>query len=256
VAAVAGWRIALFAAALLGGAVSIGVAYFIVRSSGTFAPSVRSDGGRVTTGWSRSLKEAASAVATRDIGLLCVITLVMSLQHRAIQTFTTSYIAAETGATVSVSNLAFFTLLVGGSVASLWGGGLADRANRYHLGIAASLATAVLVGGSVLVPRLTASLPFAVLIGILVVWFGIIGMGMYLTYPVKNALISERADETHSGSIFGVIQTGSALGSAIGPSLFGALATEWGVVAAFPAIAGVGLVLAALFGVLLTFDEG
>ncbi len=253
-AAVAGWRIALVGAALLGGGMTLLVAYLLFGSAGVSRPTVRTDGGRVTTDWMRTVREAATALATRDIGILCLITLVMSLQHRAIQTFTTSYVAAETGAAVSVSNLAFFTLLVGGGVASLWGGELADRMNRYHLGIAAAIATAILVGASVFVTQLSADLPFVLLIGVLVVWFAIIGATMYLSYPVKNALISERADESHSGSLFGVVQTGSAVGSASGPAIFGVLATEWGVVAAFPAIAGVGLLLAGLFGALLFFN--
>ncbi len=252
-AALAGWRVALIGAAVLGGTITVMVAYFVLTFSKQ-TPSVRTDGGRAVADWGRAARNAASALATRDIAILCLITLVMSLQHRAIQTFTTSYVAAETGAAVSISNLAFFTLLVGGGIASLWGGGLADRMNRYHLGIGAAIATAVLVGATVFVTQLGTGLPYVVLIAVLVVWFAIIGITMYVSYPVKNALISERASEQHSGSLFGVVQTGSAVGSASGPVVFGVLATEWGVIAAFPAIAFVGLMLAALFGLLLVFN--
>jgi len=44
------------------------------------------------------------------------------------------------------------------------------------------------------------------------------------------------------------------MGSATGPALFGVLATRWGVVAAFPAIAGVSVVLGVLFLLLLGLD--
>jgi MFS family permease len=253
-AAVAGWRIALFGAALLGGSTTLLVSYLLFGSKDVSLPTVRTDGGKVTTDWLQAAQEAKAAVATSDIGILCFITLVMSLQHRAIQTFTTSYIAAETEAAVSISNLAFFTLLVGGGIASLWGGELADRMNRYYLAIGAAIATAILVGASLFVTQLSTNLPSVLAIGILVVWFAIIGAMMYLAYPVKNALISERAEESHSGIIFGVVQTGSALGSASGPAIFGVLATEWGVSAAFPSIASSGLFLALLFGVLLLFN--
>jgi len=253
-AAVAGWRVALIGAALLGGGMTIVAAYLLYGSTDVSSQRVQTDGGRIATDWRQVARETTSALATRDIGILCLITLVMSLQHRAVQTFTTSYVAAETGAALSVSNLAFFTLLVGGGVASLWGGELADQMNRYHLGIGAAIATATLVGATLLITQLTTMLPSMFLIGILVVWFAIIGATMYLSYPVKNALISERADKSHSGSLFGVVQTGSALGSAGGPAVFGVLATEWGVAAAFPAIASIGLVLAALFGSLLLIE--
>jgi MFS family permease len=194
-------------------------------------------------------------LTTREIGVLCLITFLLSLQQRAVQTFTTSYIAAETGASVSISNLAFFTLLVGGSVASLWVGDLADRMNRKYLGIGTAFATATLVGSTLIVARVTAGLPSGVLIGVLAVWFAAIGFMMYAGTPVKNALISEESTEAYSGSLFGVVQTGSALGSAIGPALFGVLATEWGVIAAFPAIAVVGFLLALLFGLLSVVSE-
>lgn len=254
VAAVAGWRSALLAAALLGGVMTLAVAYFLFTHPDDGTPSIRTDGGLISSDRIQATRDAATALATRDIGVLFFITLVMSLQHRAVQTFATSYVAAETGATVSVSNLAFFTLLVGGSVASLWGGQLADRLNRYYLGIGAALATTVLIATTVFLPRVTVDLPSTVLIGLLVVWFLLIGAMMYANYPVKNALISERSNEDHSGSLFGVIQTGSSIGSASGPALFGLLATEWGVIAAFPAIAGVGLLLAALFGLLMVLE--
>lgn len=245
-AALAGWRVALAGAAVLGGGMTLLAAYFLVSLPSEATPSPRSDGG-LSYGRLHAIREVASRLATREVAVLCLITLVMSLQHRAIQTFTTSYVATETGAAVSVSNLAFFTLLAGGSVASLWGGEVADRLNRYYLGIGAALATALLVGTVLFVTRVSAQLPFVLLMLVLVAWFALIGATMYVSYPVKNALISARAEEAHSGSLFGLVQTGSAVGSASGPAVFGVLATEWGVVAAFPAIAGVSLLLALLF---------
>lgn len=85
------------------------------------------------------------------------------------------------------------------------------------------------------------------LIAVLALWFAVIGTMMYASYSVKNAIVSQKADADSSGSLFGVIQTASAIGSASGPAIFGVLATDWGVVATFPAIAGVSLVLALLF---------
>lgn len=250
-AALAGWRVALVAAAILGGVTTLLVAYLLFSRSRGSSTSVRSNGG-----WSISdrVRTVATTLGTREIGILFLISLVLSIQHRAIQTFTTSYVVAETGASVSISNLAFFMLLAGGSVASLWIGELSDRMNRNYLGIAAALITATLVGTIVLIPRITVGLPFVLLFSVLGVWFALIGAMMYAIYPVKNAIVSEKADEDHSGSLFGIIQTGTAVGSATGPALFGMLATEWGVVAAFPAIAGVSLLLATLFSLLVFLE--
>ena len=247
-AAIAGWRIALLGAALLGITITVLTVPFLIASEST-GSSLRTDGGQSAPlrDLLHPLKGLIDVPITRGVVLLFLITLVLSLQHRAIQTFTTSYVAAETGASTSVGNLAFFTLLLGGSLASLWAGDLADRFDRELLGIGAAVATAILVSATLLVTHLFGGLPIELLIAVLALWFAVIGVMMYASYPVKNALVSEKADSASSGSLYGIIQTASAAGSASGPAIFGALATEWGVVAAFPAIAGVSLVLALLF---------
>lgn len=255
-AAIAGWRVALAGGALLGIVVTLSSIPFLASSESTSSQSARTDGGRPSRlrGIVRSVKGAVNVPLSRGIVLLFLLTLILSLQHRAIQTYTTAYITAESGASVSVGNLAFFALLLGGSVSSLWAGDLADRFNRELLGLVAAIATAVLVGATLLVSQLLGELPFEVLLIVLSVWFAIIGVLMYASYPIKNAMVSEKANEEYSGSLFGIIQTASAMGSATGPALFGVLATRWGVVAAFPAIAGVSVVLAVLFLLLMGLD--
>jgi MFS transporter, FSR family, fosmidomycin resistance protein len=258
-AALAGWRVALGGAVVLGFVTTVLIIRIFpdAEPEPTSARATRSDGGERSSsirGRLRSVRNVLDVPLTPGIVLLFFVTLILSLQHRAIQTFTTSYVVAETGASVSVGNVTFFALLVGGSLASLWAGDLADRYDRKLLGIGAALATAVLVGATLLVARLSEGLTFGPLLGVLVVWFAVIGVMMYASYPVKNALVSEHAEAASSGGLFGIIQTGSALGSASGPALFGVLATQWGVVAAFPAIAAVSVLLAALFALLIVID--
>ncbi|SEH13494.1 Predicted arabinose efflux permease, MFS family [Natronorubrum sediminis] len=255
-AAVAGWRVALAGALVVGFAVTVYIMRVFPDDEPGTTRATRADGGRPTSVGEtiRAAKGVLDVPLTRGIVLLFFVTLVLSMQHRAIQTYTTSYITAETGTSATIGNVAFFALLVGGSLSSLWAGDLADRFDRKRLGIAASVATAVLVAATLLVTPLVDGVPFGLLLAVLVVWFSIIGVMMYASYPVKNALVSEHAEATSSGGLFGVIQTGSALGSASGPALFGALSTQWGIVAAFPAIAGVSVVLAALFVALMVID--
>ncbi|MFB6071002.1 MAG: MFS transporter [Halanaeroarchaeum sp.] len=254
VAALAGWRSAVVVAALLGGTMTVVTAYVFLRFAPATGSSTRSDGGfRSNPHW-QSVRETAGELATPANVTLFFVTMGLSMQFRAVQTFTTSYVSARTGATVAVSNVAFFGLLMGGSVASLWGGEFADRVNRYHLGISTAVGTALLIGTVLFVSRLIEPLPEPVLVGVLAVWFVLIGGVSYAMYPVKNALISERANEERSGSLFGVFQTSAAIGGASGPAIFGFLATEWGVVVAFPAIASVSVILAALFGILLMVE--
>ncbi len=264
VAAVAGWRLALATGVAIGLAVSCLVVYLFLTaetpddatSDGTDdsrTDDPRTDGGEPRKTIRQAIRSADLSfdlTITKSVVVLFFVTLVLSMQHRAIQTYTTAYVAAETGTSASVGNVAFFALLVGGSLASLYAGDLADRFDRAALGIVASLLTAVLVAATLALTAVFGELPIGVLTVILAVWFAVIGAGMYTSYPVKNAMVSQHAETGSSGSLFGVIQTGSAIGSASGPAVFGVLSTRWGVVAAFPAIATVSVVLAASFAVL------
>ncbi len=255
----AGWRVALGVAAILGIVVTlVFIPLFSEPSDEQPADhsaderQPRPDGGRSFSFRSplRSAMRVLNVPLTRGIAVLFCVTVLISLQSRAIQTFTTSYIAAGTGGSASVGNLGFFALLLGGSLSSLWAGSLSDRFDRGSLGVVAALGTALLVGATVFVARLPSGIPTELLFAFLAIWFFVIGAVMYACVPVKNALISEQAEREFSGSLFGVIQTASAIGSASGPAVFGVLATDWGIGAAYPAIAAVSLTLAALFFVL------
>jgi MFS transporter, FSR family, fosmidomycin resistance protein len=254
-AVVAGWRIALAAAAVLGVVVTVVfVLMFDSDDERTEGQSEQAlgDGGRPQTvreGF-QFIKRTVNVPFTSGVLILMSVTVLVSIQSRAIQTFTTAYIADGVGAGASVGNLGFFALLLGGSISSLWAGSLADRFDRGTLGLVAGVGTASLVAATVLVPMMAETVVSWLLLVILSIWFFVIGAVMYACVPVKNALISEEAEQEYSGSLFGIVQTSSATGSAIGPSLLGAIATNWGVAAAYPAIAGISLLLAGLFALL------
>lgn len=247
------WRAALLTAAGIGGLATLAVASMIQRSSEEH--KLMPDGGFIR-GRIDALKDIARAVSTPEIGVLTVLTLVMSMQHRAIQTFTTAFVVDDLGVSVSTGNIAFFTLLAGGAIASLWAGELADRVNRISLGIAAALGTAVLVAATMLIGPAATIIPVTALVVFVLGWFAVLGFMMYASYPVKNALIAEESEVAHSGSIFGVIQTGSSIGSASGPALFGIVATQLNLSVAFAAIAAVSVVLAGCFGLLWLVRRG
>jgi MFS family permease len=168
-------------------------------------------------------------------------------------TFTTSYVFDGAGGTVATANVVFFVMLVAGSVASLAVGSLADRFDRGRLGFVASVATGALLVATFVLVESADGLSRPVLFGSLVVAFFAVGLAMYGSLPVKNALISGYAEREFSGGLFGVTQTTGALGSATGPALFGYLATEHGMTVAYPLIATVSLLVAAVF-LLLSWD--
>jgi MFS family permease len=77
--------------------------------------------------------------------------------------------------------------------------------------------------------------------------FFAIGGAMYANAPIKNALVSQHAQQEFSGSLFGIVQTIGALGSAIGPALLGVLATELTIAVAYPLIAVISLIIGSTF---------
>ena len=246
-AAVFDWRAGLASAGVIGLGATLSI---LLAGSTTTDASPAPDGGTVVGALRsqvRGLRVGGSR--RRRIVLLLVVTALLSLQHRAIQTYTTAYVAAEAGTSASVGNVGFFALLLGGSVSSVWAGDLADRFRGEFVGATVAVLTALLVGGTLVVAPAVGELPGPIPLLSLSLWLAAIGGLTYAAYPVKNALVSAEALRDSSGSLFGTVQTASAVGSAAGPALFGVLAEEWGVVAAFPAIATVGIVLAVVFAV-------
>ena len=183
---------------------------------------------------------------TPGVVVLTLLTLLISLQLRALHTFATGFLVDGVGQSTSRANGLFFVMLAASAVASIWVGGLADRVDRRLLGAAAAGITTVVLGTMALLPVLGGTEgwgPTVLLAGA----FAVLGFAVYGCSPVKNALISEYATEESSGGLFGVMQTSSAVGSATGPALYGVVATDAGIGVAFPLIATVSLLIVAGF---------
>jgi MFS family permease len=137
-----------------------------------------------------------------------------------------------------VANVVFLALLVGSAIASLSTGRIADAVDRRWLGAGASGATAVLF---VLTGAVPSRLP------VLVGWFFLIGIVMYVQAPVMNAMTADVSSPSSSGSLFGVMATAGALGSAAAPAVFGVVATVASDRVAFQFIGVLGIVVTVVF---------
>ncbi|MFC6988408.1 MFS transporter [Haloplanus sp. GCM10025708] len=239
-AAVYDWRTALAGSAVVGVGYAVVFVALFRSSAETSAESGGSGGSDLSL--RERLRESLSGFAklslTGWVAGLVVGKVLFSFQFGAVRTYTTSYVFARAGESASLSNVVFFVLLVGGAVASLWFGSLADRFDRAKLLAATFFVAGAFVGVTILLPP---SVPF------LLAWFFAVGVAVYATLPVINTLVSQYAQRESSGSLFGITQTASAVGSATAPVVFGAVATRYGIGVAFPSIAvvsvGGGLVL-------------
>lgn len=259
VAAVFGWRAALVAAAA-GGLVFVAAFQLLFREPDRpdetdAEPAPEADGGRdpEPTGGglvARARDRLAATLRFRitpPVVVLALLTLFISLQLRALHTFATGFLVDGVGRSTSVANGLFFVMLAASAVASIWVGGLADRLDRRLLGTAAAGVTTLILGGMFFLTvgdGLGGGLPTTAL---LAGAFALLGFAVYGCSPVKNALISEYATEESSGGLFGVTQTTSAVGSAVGPAVFGYVATDAGIGVAFPLVAAVSVLVAAGF---------
>ncbi|MFB6160990.1 MAG: MFS transporter [Haloferacaceae archaeon] len=240
------WRVALAASAVFGVVIAVSFARYVeVPAAAGSADDDDGDGDTdgPTTASLRERARAAAADAVRVpladwVVLLVLAKVLFTLQSGAVKTFTTSYVFARVGGSSSFANGVFFALIVGSAVSTLWLGALADRFDRARLVTATFLLAGVLLLTTALVPATGA---------VYYVWFFLVGAAVYANLPVINSLTSQYAETEFSGSLFGVIQTASALGNTVSPVLFGAVATRFGIATAVPAAGVVGVVAGLAF---------
>ncbi len=257
VAALVDWRSALLVAAV-GGLVVVAVFQVLFTEPESASASEVGDGDATATDGAPDPSAGSVARArgrlsallrfriTPSVVVLTVLTLCVSLQLRALHAFATGFLVDGVGQSASRANGLFFLMLAASAVASIWVGGLADRVDRRLLGTAAAGVTTLVLAAMVLLPGVDGATGPGVT-ALLAGAFAVLGVAVYGCTPVKNALVSEHATEGASGSLFGVMQTTSAVGSAAGPALFGLVATEAGVGVAFPAVAAVGVLVVGCF---------
>lgn len=159
--------------------------------------------------------------------------LLFTLQSYGVRTYLTSYVVERLGSSTGTANATFVAYLAGTALATVLFGALADRFDRRRLLAGTFLLGAAFVAATALVPAGAATF---------LAWFFVTGAAAYASLPVMNTLVSEHSERAFSGSLFGVVQTASALGGTVGPLLLGAVASRVGIRATFPLIAVVGVV--------------
>lgn len=248
-AALFDWRLALTLGAV------VGIAYtaaflFLFRDLETTGDTttVESDGGGPSTAptetpgrvgnWRSRLASHVTVPLEWWVLVLFLANLVIASEIGAVRTFITTYLIEYAGMTAVVANAIFFVMLVGAGISSIVGGTLADLVDRRVLGVTTMTGSMIAIGATPVIP----AVPLA-LFG----WFFLIGLMLWAAVPAMNALISQYSQEEFSGSLFGVMLTAASLGGAGGPLLFGVVAEQFGLGAAFPIVGGVCAVAVAAF---------
>jgi MFS family permease len=243
-AAVFSWRSALGASSIVG----ILFAIILALSGGSTSEAAREAsiniGSMISTQRNQIKKNGFTTFIGQHLALvklhfawwvvgLFLLKLLFTLQSYGVRTYLTTYVVSRTSLTISVANTPFVAFLVGSAVATLAFGTLSDRISPHLLLAATFLIAAIGIATTTVVP---------VGLIILILWFFLLGILVYAALPVVNTLASHYSNDENSGSLFGIIQTASALGGVISPLVFGAIATQYGISLAFPAVAAVGMI--------------
>lgn len=157
--------------------------------------------------------------------------LLHTLAGVGLQTFTPVLVVEGFGLSEAVGNTALTAYFTAAAVGVLVGGVLADRVPpRRIIGLGAGGA-AVIVGGLGVVP-MTFGPP--AMVGVIAA----VGVLVGLVLPARDRLVNAFSPAGSTGKSFGLAFTGLAVGTTIGPALFGSVIDGLGPASAFLLIGG------------------
>jgi MFS family permease len=207
-AAVVGWRGALFGAGLLSLLVLAGLVLFGRDLQGEARPRKRAGGGQAQLS-SRQLLLSA------PILLLLLFYMLMAMVTSGVQSFSVTTLVTVQAIDLGAANSVLTAFLVMSSAGILLGGILADRTRRYVLVTSVAFGAAALL---LLLPALVAL--SALMLGVL---FGLAGLLQGSVRPARDMMVRAVTPEGATGRVFAFVMTGLNIGAAITPLLFGLL---------------------------------
>lgn len=232
-ASVFDWRLALSVGAAIG--VIYAVIFLLLFSTPTAIRPARNGGGSSESeaGLRARLRSIVAIPIAGWVIALFAVNFLVSFEIGSIRTFAPTYLFVRLGDSTSIANGIYFVMLTGAGLASIGAGNLADRFNRITAGVLIFGLSALVIGGTVLIPPRP---------GAMLGWFFVLGIVTYSVSPMKNAITSSYSERGFSGSLFGLMVSASSIGGALGPLVLGASADRFGWGLTFPAIGLISLV--------------
>lgn len=177
--------------------------------------------------------ELRSLIAESEILVLAVLALVAATANWALSSYTVVFLTDIYEIPLGQANLTLTGLFLTGSVGVLAGGSLTDRLSPTPVMLAS------FVGLTVLVSVIAVSVvPALVAVGL----FLVVGAVRSLEGPARDTLTERLSEDGTIGKSFAVVTIGIMLGSTIAPPVFGYLIDQFGVQAAFFAVAAVAAI--------------
>lgn len=209
IAAVAGWRAALFSAGLVAFAV-LGLLWaYRTLLAAPAAPSAVAHQAPAPDGALLDFMRLPS------VWLCFAFFLITALALGGIQSFSSSSLRALYGMSLPLATAAFTAFMLASASGMVLGGFLATKTTRHDR----TIALAFTFSGAMALIVATGSVPVWVALALM----GMVGLGAGVAGPSRDLLIRASAPKNATGRVYGVVYSGLDAGVAIAPLLFGAL---------------------------------
>jgi FSR family fosmidomycin resistance protein-like MFS transporter len=206
-----GWRMALVAIGLVGFvALALVLSQLaVLRDETNDKPRKVKSQVAETPPKGSTLRAAVTLVLSPPMLMFFVFFTVLSMMQTGMQAFTATALVALHDIPLATANLALSAFLFASAAGVLVGGEISDRWERHDL-----LAGVVfLVSGAIALLIAWFNLHTALLIAVMIV----MGLGLGATRPARDMMLRAATPKGSTGSVFGFVTSGIALGSALAP---------------------------------------
>lgn len=206
-----GWRMALVAVGLAGlAALALLVSQWGAMQEHIAGPSKKSEG-NAAGNEAKSLGFAGILALVLSPGMLMffLFFMVLSMMQTGMQAFAATALIALHDTPIATANLALSAFLFASAAGVLIGGEISDRTSRHDMVAAIVFGVSAVIAVALAWFNTHAALLLAMMI--------LMGLGQGATRPARDMMLRAATPKGATGSVFGFVTSGIALGSALAP---------------------------------------
>ncbi len=156
-----------------------------------------------------SAAEALALVLSPHMLMFFLFFTVLSMMQTGMQAFAATALVALHGTALTTANFALSAFLFASAAGVLIGGELSDRTSRHDLIAGIVFATSAVIALALGCFDMPAALVFAAMV--------LMGLGQGATRPARDMMLRAATPKGATGSVFGFVTSGIAVGSALAP---------------------------------------
>ena len=201
-----GWRLALVAVGLAGFAALL----LVVSQWGAMRGDLAKPAGKTGETTKRvSVADALALVLSPGMLMFFLFFTVLSMMQTGMQAFAATALVALHDTPLTIANIALSVFLFASAAGVLIGGELSDRTSRHGLIATIVFAMSAVISLALAWFAMPAALIFAAM--------ALMGLGQGATRPARDMMLRAATPRGATGSVFGFVTSGIAVGSALAP---------------------------------------